>query len=182
MVTHTADPECIGLQYATPFRADPLPFPIAAARRSTASRSFSIDATILSCSRSAGPLAPPQPFPLQPCLALSLSPRLLLPSAAAIHGAFALSRRLQCAASAFSSISRAFVGLPCLRGDLLSRAGTSSDAAVGRSACSRNGASGHPAKLVSQFCRSSSKRAFVTGWPLPVLVAKRICTRYDAGS
>jgi hypothetical protein len=129
-----------------------------------------------------GPLAPPQPFPLQPCLALSLSPRLLLPSAAAIHGAFALSRRLQCAASAFSSISRAFVGLPCLRGDLLSRAGTSSDAAVGRSACSRNGASGHPAKLVSQFCRSSSKRAFVTGWPLPVLVGKRICTRYDAGS
>jgi hypothetical protein len=36
-------------------------------------------------------------------------------------------------------------------------------------------------ELVRQFLQSSSKCARVTGWPVPVLVGMRICTRYDAG-
>ena len=48
-----------------------------------------------SYARALRPLAPPRRFPLQLCVALSPSPRLLLPFAAAFHGASAHSRRLQ---------------------------------------------------------------------------------------
>jgi hypothetical protein len=182
MVTHTADPECIGLQYPTPFRADPLPFPIAAARRSTASRSFSIDATILSCSRSAGRSRRPSLFHCslaslfryrRGCFFLLPLPftalLLFLEGCSARRPPFHRSRGPSWACLACAVI--------CFRGQAHQVTPPSGDRharGTGRQVTRPN--------FVSQFCRSSSKRAFVTGWPLPVLVGKRICTRYDAGS